>query len=647
MDSQYSNFFQQIFQDFILLDSGLEALIAYVKTLQGSQKEKMTKLVLLKELASKHIKSSIIDSSTIESLLAELHTLLPQQQQQTQSQSQQQRITQLSSTLPHYQNKPKITSFSEIESSTIPCFDEELIKSKYIYSNCIVYLDSVNEYSLPSHKSIFSDAVHKPQMFRTQFNLLHYFLFENPHYKLKSQNKPNAIEVTPLGSLRGIGSDEVTVFGMLLHNEAKLIQLQDTDNTINVDISEIEHWGEGYFTPGCCVLCQGFYKNDILHAKLIMHPQPVWNKKVFEEKYERDYFGAISKAFKHGVEDEEIYKKGKELQLRNNKLNNNSSNKRNKKFKDNLTENFLNNFLNRDISQNRILYPKYTEHPIDINTNIHKLSQVNYEEQMVKAIFERSSQILKNEFFLVISNADLTNINVLNALDKIISGYTPSSSNTNAKIKIPFMIILIGNFIPEQSYKSFKQISNAFDNLCNILLKNQYLIRNCYFVIMPGPNDFALFDGFPKQQFMPNIIENIKKKVPNIINATNPCRFALFGKEVVVFRDDLNKKLSRNSIKIQDDSACSADEYVHTVLSQGNLAPVSLSVTPRIWHLGQCMSMVPLPDILILADVVEDFHRKIGEDDILVENPGNFTKDYSFVQVFPLMMVSQACKVSI
>ena len=46
MDSQYSKFFQQIFQDFILLDSGLEALIAYVKTLQGSQKEKMTKLVL-------------------------------------------------------------------------------------------------------------------------------------------------------------------------------------------------------------------------------------------------------------------------------------------------------------------------------------------------------------------------------------------------------------------------------------------------------------------------------------------------------------------------------------------------------------------------------------------------------------------------
>ena len=326
MDSQYSKFFQQIFQDFILLDSGLEALIAYVKTLQGSQKEKMTKLVLLKELASKHITSSIIDSSTVESLLSELHTLLPQQQQHK-------HIT--SNTVQHYPNKPKITSFSEIESSTIPCFDEELIKSKYIYSNCIVYLDSVNEYSLASHKSIFSDAVHKPQMFRTQFNLLHYFLFENPHYKLKSQNKPNAIEVTPLGSLRGIGSDEVTVFGMLLHNETKVIQLQDTDNTINAEISEIEHWGEGYFTPGCCVLCQGFYKNDILHAKLIMHPQPVWNKKVFEEKYERDYFGAISKSFKHS----------KDLQVRSSSNNN----KRNKKYKDNLTENYLNNFLNRDI----------------------------------------------------------------------------------------------------------------------------------------------------------------------------------------------------------------------------------------------------------------------------------------------------------
>lgn len=526
------------------------------------------------------------------------------------------------------QQAQKITSFSDIQTSSFYSFDEEITKCKYIYSNSIIYLDSIKEYS-KNHPNIFSEAVAKPKMYLTQFNLLQYFLLENPNYKSKFQTKPNAIELTPLGSLEGTKDEEVTVFGMLLVNESRKIQLQDATNIVTIDVSQIINWGEGYFCSGCCVICQGVYKNEVIKAKVIIHPPPVWNKDTFEEKYEKDFFGTISKAFKHGSEDEEIMKKAKDL-----KSNQNNSKKK-------LEENFLHSFLNKDLSQNKILYPKFTEKPIDIKGNLEKMKKAFYEPSLLESLFNRSNQILEDEYILVISNPDLTDQNVLNAIEKIITGYQTTSSNE--KIKTPFMIIFMGNFIPEQSYNSFKQLNSAFDNLTNIIQKNSFLVQNCYFVFMPGPDDFSLFNGFPKHPFAPTIIDNIKKKIPNIINATNPCRFSFFGKETVLFRDDLNKKLSRNSIKVTEIEN-QKDAYVHTILSQGNLSPVPLSVVPRVWHLGHCMMMMPLPDILILGDVVEDFSKDMNGEMIVV-NPGNFSKDYSFAQIFPLRMKTQPCKV--
>ena len=45
------------------------------------------------------------------------------------------------------QQAQKITSFSDIQTSSFYSFDEEITKCKYIYSNSIIYLDSTKEYS--------------------------------------------------------------------------------------------------------------------------------------------------------------------------------------------------------------------------------------------------------------------------------------------------------------------------------------------------------------------------------------------------------------------------------------------------------------------------------------------------------------------
>ena len=268
---------------------------------------------------------------------------------------------------------------------------------------------------------------------------------------------------------------------------------------------------------------------------------------------------------------------------------------------------------------------------------------------------------------MVLSNVNLADNEVLKSIKILINSYSKPN------IALPFMIIFMGNFFKEQSFKNFKQFSSSFDQLEKILLENKKLVDNTYFVFVPGPDDLSLFNGFPKYPFVPSLIEKMKEKIPNIINATNPCRFSIFGKEVVICRDDLNKKLSRNSINDTENqnnnNAVSdtnqSDFFVETILRQGNLAPLPLNISPRIWHLAHKMLILPLPDILILGDITEKFRKcyeykkinpsqknnnnnedkydldEIQEDGkVLVINPGDFSKDTLFASVNPLTMES-------
>ena len=46
--------------------------------------------------------------------------------------------------------------------------------------------------------------------------------------------------------------------------------------------------------------------------------------------------------------------------------------------------------------------------------------------------------------------------------------------------------------------------------------------------------------------------EYIKKKIPNCHFPSNPCRIQFGSRQIVVFREDLLQKMSRNAIKIPD-----------------------------------------------------------------------------------------------
>ena len=642
--AELKNFFETIFEGYVLLDTGIDTLKAYLSSLKGNQKQKIKYIYLLKELGDELEIGKILDKDQIDKLIQEVI----KRQKKISGQDKNKRSN---------KKESRITSFDDVVTEQINTFDDELLKYQYIYNNSIIYIDSITNYSKEfQKKNLFSDIDEKAVVFQKHFNLLKTLLFQKElnkdQYLLSKRRNANEKVVQELGSLQGT-EENVIVFGMLIKTESGNYQLQDLVTRINIDISNVSKWGKGYYTPGCCIICWGFFKNNKLIVDEISHPDFIWNKMTFEEKYEKDYFGAITKAFKNN---------------KNNGGNkNNSKTKGDKSIYNNPGIHFtIRNLLQHDIGSDKILYPKTVEIKGKINNGVQIIKDSFFEKDKIYNVFMDTQKILKNQFFLVLSNVNLADNEVLKSIKILVNSYSKPN------IALPFMIVFMGNFFKEQSLNNFKQFSSSFDQLEKILLENKKLIDNTYFVFVPGPDDFSLFNGFPKYPFVPSLIEKMKEKIPNIINATNPCRFSIFGKEIVIFRDDLNKKLSRNTINDTQNANNNnamivnnqSELFVETILRQGNLAPLPLSISPRIWHLAHKMLISPLPDILILGDITEKFRKyydynKINQNQnnneikdkynleenqnegkILVINPGDFSKDTLFASINPLSMES-------
>ena len=642
--AEYSKFFETLFEGYVLLDTGIEALKAYLSSLKGNENQKYKYLYLLKEIADEIEMGKILDKSQIDKLIQEV---INRQKNAKFEKNKKKSI-----------KEKKIKSFDEVITEPVNTFDDELLKYQYLYNSCIIYIDSVNN-SLKENqkKNLFSEADEKAFMFQRHFNLIKQFLTKNEsnHEQFLASKKRNNNEkiITELGSLQGT-EENVIVFGMLLKTESRNYQLQDLTTRINIDLSNVKKWGKGYFTPGCCVICWGFFKNNKLFVDEIEHPDFIWNKMTFEEKYEKDYFGAITKAFKNNRN------KGKNT-------SNNVSKTKGEIYTiyNNPGIHFtIRNLLQHDIGDNKIIYPKSLDIKNRINQGVQIIKNSFFEKNKISNLFMESKQILKNQFFLILSNVNLADNEVLKSIKLLINSYSKPD------IALPFMIIFMGNFFKEQSFLNFKLFSSSFTQLEKILLENKRLVDNTYFIFVPGPEDLSLFNGFPKYPFIPTFIEKMKEKIPNIINATNPCRFSMFGKEIVIYRDDLHKKLSRNSINDVENMDNNNNEennqselFVETILRQGNLAPLTLNLSPRIWHLSHKMMILPLPDILILGDITEKFKKYYdcsnfnqnnkninninmneqqnqNEGRILVINPGDFSKDTLFASVNPSTLES-------
>lgn len=157
-----------------------------------------------------------------------------------------------------------------------------------------------------------------------------------------------------------------------------------------------------------------------------------------------------------------------------------------------------------------------------------------------------------------------------------------------------------------------------------------------------------LFDRPPLPKF---VAEELLKRVPNAVLATNPCRLQYCTQEIVVIREDLVTKMCRNNIHFPSEGEipdhvrqfheifhffvcglillfkfimliCFTFQFARTIISQAHLAPLPLSVCPVYWTMDAALQIYPLPDLIVTADKFNSFATSHMECQVM--NPVSF-----------------------
>ncbi|KAF7251478.1 DNA polymerase epsilon subunit 2 [Varanus komodoensis] len=104
-----------------------------------------------------------------------------------------------------------------------------------------------------------------------------------------------------------------------------------------------------------------------------------------------------------------------------------------------------------------------------------------------------------------------------------------------------------------------------------------------------------------------NITAEFRKQVPFSVFTTNPCRVQYCTQEIIIFREDLVNKMCRNCVRFPCSGLDIPNHFVKTILSQGHLTPLPLSVSPVYWAYDYTLRTYPLPDLIVFADKYDPF----------------------------------------
>ena len=214
--------------------------------------------------------------------------------------------------------------------------------------------------------------------------------------------------------------------------------------------------------------------------------------------------------------------------------------------------------------------------------------------------------------------------------------------------KAPEIMVLMGNFTSKPFGGGADQsaVTRLFEGLAATIERSSPLVaRDTCFVVIPGPTDPCGSVGGPLPRpkiptyFAGPLVRKFNtEKTTRVFLATSPCRLRYQDQELVLFRENIVNKMYRHSFLHEGNKVLTppqlAEQFVRTVLSQGHLCPLPLSVEPVCWNLDHCLSLSPLPHLVAVGDISEGFVHRFEESDCICVNPGPFGRDRSFITYF-------------
>ncbi|CAI5449471.1 unnamed protein product [Caenorhabditis angaria] len=225
---------------------------------------------------------------------------------------------------------------------------------------------------------------------------------------------------------------------------------------------------------------------------------------------------------------------------------------------------------------------------------------------------------------VILSDVFLDDEKVLKGVYHLLEGYCQIP---------PVAFVFCGNFCSRTRQKeTMALLDRGFRWLANQLNEFKDSYQKTQFIFVPGPDDPLVDMILPR----PNLPSMLFKHISSVVNCTfasNPCRIQYASQEIVVFRNDMVKKMCRHSINaITPDSIPS--RFARSVLSQAHLCPLPMHISPVIPDWSHALALNPLPDILITADRFESFTENVAGSGCIVTNPGSFSRSNFGFQVY-------------
>ncbi|CAO3594701.1 unnamed protein product [Absidia cylindrospora] len=242
-----------------------------------------------------------------------------------------------------------------------------------------------------------------------------------------------------------------------------------------------------------------------------------------------------------------------------------------------------------------------------------------------------------NISFVILSDVFLDDPKVMSALRRIFEKYENET--------IPLAFILIGNFTSGGNIFCGVEATHYKENLtavADMIAEFPSIAAHSHFVFVPGSRDPWGGDILPQASIPDIFTTRLRHKLKKVTFATNPCRLRYCTQDLVIFREDTLNRLWRNVLLNPNtvDEPDSVQHLVQTIISQGHLSPLPLSVRPIYWSHDHAMRIYPLPQTLVLADQCGSFSLEYGGTRCL--NPGSFANsDYSFSVYYPSTQTSE------
>ena len=240
---------------------------------------------------------------------------------------------------------------------------------------------------------------------------------------------------------------------------------------------------------------------------------------------------------------------------------------------------------------------------------------------------QRWATAAEQDRIVILSDVHLDRPEVLDNLHTVLKGFSSLDA-------LPSTFVLMGNF---QSYDAnapatnISRIRDNFATLGRIIRQYPSLLQHSRFLIVPGPGDIGPGDILPRPVLPKAVTAPLLEAVPSVLLCTNPCRIRHGPAELVLFRNNLQRKMrglcilpppsppTTTTLDEEDQEGDGAatraaataassgespifDHLCATVLQESHLCPVPLEYQPVAWELDHSLWVYPLPDGLVLAD---------------------------------------------